>query len=1578
MTDFVQHLTTLSPLKLAFAARQAKAQLELFKAEPIAVIGLSCRFPGAENPEAFWNLLESGVDAISAIPGDRWDVDRYYDVDPGAAGKTYCRHGGFLDRIDTFDPEFFGISPREAISLDPQQRLLLEVSWEALERAHHAPGDLFDSRTGVFVGMSSSDYATALGKAVSPREIDGYFGTGTAFSVAAGRLSYLLGLTGPSLVVDTACSSSLVAVHLACQSLRWQECDLALAGGVNVLLQPEGHINFAKANMLAADGRCKTFDAAANGFSRSEGCGTIVLKRLSDATADGDRILALIRGSAINQDGRSSSLTAPNGPSQQAVIRQALRSGGVSPDQIDYIEAHGTGTELGDPIEVDALGAVFGTQSERDRPLVLGSVKTNIGHLESAAGIAGTIKTILSLQQQAIPPHLHFNTPNPHIAWDELPFEVTARPWPRNERRRLAGVSSFGFSGTNAHLVLEEAPLLPEREPATAERPLHLLALSAKTAAALDTTVDRYRQLLADSPAQLDLANVCFSANVGRSHFGHRLAVTANSLETLQAQLSAWQKSAATGGLFTGRVAGDRPPKIAFLFSGQGAQYSGMGRQLYATQPTFRAALDRCDKLLQPYLERSLLAILYPEAAADKAAIHQTALTQPALFALEYALAQLWQSWGIQPDVVLGHSIGEYVAACLAGVFSLADGLKLVAERGRLMQALPSNGKMAAILTDRDRVAAALAGLDGVEIAAVNGPQNTVISGGDAAVDAAIAAIQAKQFVEVRQLDVLHAFHSPLMEPMLAEFERVALEVTYAAPKLGLISNITGDYAGNEVANAAYWCRHIRQPVQFAPSLETLKQRNYQVFVEIGPKPTLCNLGRTCLPDRGTTWLPSLHPKREDWSQLLESLAQLYACGGAVDWRGFDRDCARQWVDLPTYPFEQRRCWFGTESERQRTLARQTHSSQWYYLPSWRRSPLARSRSPHLSQTYLVLLDGCGIGADLCARLAERGHTAIAVRPGEAFSRTEDGTYQISPTADSDWQQLWKTLAERGETPQQIVHLWSVTLPQSPREDRAAELISAFEQSQALGYSSLLCLARSLGSQSEPASIYAISNNLQDVTGTETLCPEVATLLAPCKVLLQEYPHLNCRSVDVQLETVVPLPRLAQQLCVEVTAETGDRTVAYRGRHRWVQTYEPASWEAPDIESLPLKPGGTYAIIGDAIGGLGFPWGRYLSLRAGAKLAFIGPYMRSRSEWDRALAEGEGGDRVSQHVRQLRELESSGVNCVAIRADLADAAQLEAAIAEAEAELGPISAVAYTSPFGSDRTAHPIAAIGAAQNEIHFYSKVKGLYCLAEALEDKSLDFVLVQSSLSTVVGGLGFAAYTAAHTFADTFTCHLNRSSPYPWLSINWEAWAEEGESLLQTSTVGSLLAELALSTEDVWTATDRLLAHPDATRVVVSTADLSARIEQSFTPPPPPASPAEAVAEEARTSKGHSRPNLDTNYVAPRNDIEATIVAVWEEFLPVYPIGVFDNFFELGGNSLPAIQIISRLREHFQVEVPIRALLVEAPTIAGVAEAIAAASEQQAGNLAAITDLLGEIETLAPARAEAQLHQDITAPND
>ncbi|ARV59085.1 polyketide synthase [Nostocales cyanobacterium HT-58-2] len=894
-------------LQLINALEEARSKLEAVqqaKEEPIAVIGMSCRFPGAKNTESFWHLLSNGVDAIREVPANRWQIDACYDPNPDAPGKMYSRYGGFLSEVDKFDAHFFGISPREAMSLDPQQRLLLEVSFEALENGGQSSEKLFGTPTGVFIAISTFDYAMRLSEARS--QIDAHLGTGTLLSPAAGRLSYSLGLRGASMVVDTACSSSLVAVHLAVNSLRNKESELALVGGVNLLLAPSLSINFSKARMLAPDGRCKTFDASANGYVRSEGCGVVVLKRLSQAIRDGDNILALIRGSAINQDGASGGLTVPSGPSQEAVVRQALKNAGVKPKEVSYIEAHGTGTSLGDPIEANALGSVF---SDREEPLLVGSVKTNIGHPEAAAGVAGLIKVILCLQHKQIPPHLHLNKPNPYIPWEQLPIKVPNElmPWSTVNQQRFAGVSSFGFSGTNAHVVLSEAPAVtPKTEPETWKRPLHLLTLSAKTKPALEQMVHNYSQHLATHP-NLEWADVCYTTNTRRTHFQERLAILADSVSVAQEKLLAYQAGAEDNHVFSGSKS-ESQPQIAFVFTGQGSQYLGMGRELYATQPTFRQALDRCQEILHEIgnQERSLLSVLYQND--DISLLEQTAYTQPTLFALEYALAQMWKSWGIEPTAVMGHSVGEYVAATVAGIFSLEDGLKLIAARGRLMQKLSGNGEMVSLLASAAQVAQAIKDNDLVSIAAINGPESTVISGEREAVRTVVAELEQKG-IKTKRLKVSHAFHSALMQPMVAEFRQVVKQVTFHQPKLNFISNVTGAQERVLPTNPEYWVEHVLKPVRFASGMEALHRQGVEIFVEMGPAPILLGMGRQCLPSDYGTWLPTLHPEQSDWQGLLQALGQLYVRGVAVDWAAFHRDYAHRQVDVPTYPWQRERYW---------------------------------------------------------------------------------------------------------------------------------------------------------------------------------------------------------------------------------------------------------------------------------------------------------------------------------------------------------------------------------------------------------------------------------------------------------------------------------------------------------------------------------------------------------------------------------------------------------------------------------------------------------------------------------------------
>jgi acyl transferase domain-containing protein/acyl carrier protein len=882
--------------------RAALAEMLRPAPEPIAIVGIGCRFGGADSPAAFWDLLNSGRDVITEVPRDRWNIDAHYDPDPDAAGKVASRWGSFIDGADRFDAHFFGIGTHEAARMDPHQRLLLEVAWEALEHGGINPQRLARSATGVFLGAYHSDFSQlALSDA---DRIDLYSGTGTANNVLAGRLSYFLDLRGPSLVVDTACSSGLVAVHLACQSLRNRECDMALAGGVTVLLTPLSLVMASRMGLVARDGRCKTFDARADGIVMGDGCGVVVLKRLSVAVAEGDHVLAVIRGVAVNQDGRTNGLTAPNVLSQQTLLRNALRDGGVEPDSVTCIEAHGTGTSLGDPIEIEALTHVVGQPRSDGSRCAIGSVKTNIGHVGAAAGLAGLIKMVLCLQHRRLVPHLNFTQLNPNITLDGTPFYIpqTSEPW-HAEGPRRAGVSAFGWSGTNAHAILEEAPA-PVPVPETEARPRHLLFLSAMKASSLDALAARYEQHLQAQPS-LAVEDVCHTAAIGRAHLPHRLAVEGGSLDQIRERLSRFRSGERTPGIQTGE-APQRRPQPVFLFTGQGSQYVGMGRSLYRTQPTFRRELDRCDEILTPWLGRSIVSVMHDDQ--DTMSIDDTAWTQPAIFALGWSLAALWRSWGVVPAAVMGHSVGELAAACVAGVFPLEDGLALVSARGRIVQALPLGGLMAAVFASEAQVAPVVARrAHALAIAALNGPEETVISGDPDAVHAAIDELTSAG-LRTRRLTVSHAFHSPRMDPALDALEQAAASVRYSSPQIPFVSSVTGRLADeHELTTPAYWRRQLREPVRFADAIRVLHERGHRVFFEIGPRPTLSAMARRCLPDDTGLWLSSLDKDKDDWEQMLNSLGAWYAHGGDVNVQAFDADYRPRRVQLPTYPFQRDR-----------------------------------------------------------------------------------------------------------------------------------------------------------------------------------------------------------------------------------------------------------------------------------------------------------------------------------------------------------------------------------------------------------------------------------------------------------------------------------------------------------------------------------------------------------------------------------------------------------------------------------------------------------------------------------------------
>jgi polyketide synthase 12 len=908
LSPLTARTTSLPEVALAESARRPRVA-------PVAIVAAHGRFPGANGLDEFWQLLRDGDDAISEIPSTRWSVDDFYDVRPGTPGKIITRWGGFVGDVDRFDAQFFGTPPREAALMDPQQRLLLEVVWEALEAAGRNSRDLAGSHTGVFVGIGGFDYAQSIARHAGYDQIEAYAGTGSAHSVAANRLSYFLDLRGPSVAIDTACSSSLVAVHLACEALRRGECTSALAAGVNVIVDPTATIAFSQARMLSPEGRCKTFDADADGYVRGEGCGVVLLKLLDDALRDGDEILGVIRGSAVNQDGRTSGITAPSGLAQQAVIQAALDQAGARPSEIGFVEAHGTGTPLGDVTELRALAEVFRDEAGTGAPCVVGSVKANIGHLECASGIAGLIKALLCLRHGEVPPQIHMNRVNPEVDLGGTRLEISTerRIWKRNGRPRLAGISSFGFGGTNAHVIVEEPPngvtaARAQSGAAVRNQPGYVLPLSARTPEALRDLADRYAERLTTADAT-DTANVCFTAGAGRTHFAHRLAVSAATDEQLRAGVGRFLADDLDESVLRGHQPPGSRPRIAFLFTGQGAQYTGMARGLYEHNHSFRKTLDACDAALRPLLREPLLRVLYDEKFASL--VDETEFTQPALFAVEYALAQYLVSLGIRPDAVLGHSVGEFVAACLAGVFGLEDGLRLVAERARLMQSLPRDGMMAAVFADGPAVDRLVQRFNGnLAIAARNAPQNTVISGRQEAVTAAIEEARHRGWKGV-PLKVSHAFHSPLMADIAEPFRATANQVSFQAPTISLVSNLTGKpWTSGSVPDADYWTRHLLEAVRFADGVRALRNTGVDVFVEVGPNPTLIALGKRCLLPGEGSWVHCLARNQDDRDALRGALAQIYCAGLDVDWATFYEGTGARRVIAPTYPFQRERHWF--------------------------------------------------------------------------------------------------------------------------------------------------------------------------------------------------------------------------------------------------------------------------------------------------------------------------------------------------------------------------------------------------------------------------------------------------------------------------------------------------------------------------------------------------------------------------------------------------------------------------------------------------------------------------------------------
>jgi len=1573
MNKISERYAHLSPLKQALLAVEEMssklAQVERKQTEPIAIIGMGCRFPGgANNPELFWQLLQHGVDAMQEVPSQRWDIDAYYDPNPDTPGKMYTRQGGFLDvGVDEFDAEFFGLAPREVMSMDPQQRLLLEVSWEALEKAGIAPSKLIGSQTGVFIGINTSDYSQLHVNSEDNTQLNAYFFTGNTASVAAGRLSYILGLEGPSLALDTACSSSLVTVHLACQSLRAGECHLALAGGVNLMLLPEGPIILSRMRALAADGRCKTFDAAADGYGRGEGCAIVVLKRLSDAIAHGDNILALIRGSAVNHDGRSSGLTVPNGLAQQKLIRTALANAKVEPHLVSYVEAHGTGTALGDPIEVEALGSALASEHPHEQPLMIGSVKTNIGHLEAAAGVASLIKVVLAMQHKQIPPHLHLQNPNPSISWENLPVAIPTEltPWlTATGQRRFAGVSSFGMSGTNAHVILEEAPVV-EPPVLEVERPMHLLTLSAKTEAALKDMAGRMISYLETDPST-SLGDVCFTANTGRAHFAHRLAVVAEEPTQIVEKLTAFATGITSDRLLSGQVTRNSRAKVAFLFTGQGSQYVDMGRHLYETQPTFQKALERCDKLLRPYLEKPLLSVLYPEAETTSP-LDETAYTQPALFALEYALFELWRSWGITPEVVIGHSVGEYVAACVAGVFSLEDGLKLIAHRAQLMQALPPNGAMAAIFANEATVTAAIRPYaQKVSIAAINGANNIVISGEHKTVQTVVSALEAKG-IESRRLNVSHAFHSPLMEPMLDAFEQIAVEVKYSSPKIRLVSNVTGKLVdATEITQAKYWRRHIREAVKFSAGMQTLHEQGYQVFLEVGPHPVLIGMGRRCLSENNGVWLPSLRKGQSDWQQLLQSLVELYIRGAEINWHGFDQDYSRRRVQLPTYPFQRSPYWIRSTKPKtqdgQKTKNDQPLYADWLYEVDW----LPKSHENDLTVTqsnehgsWLIFADeNSGVGSTLATLLKERGQNYILVFPGETYKISRAGYWKINPAQPEDFQQLLGEVLGSDKPPLRgIVHLWS--LDSVPTKETTTH---SLETNQLQNCASVLHVVQALSSAkiANLPRLWLVTQGVQSIkseTNTNSVAVAQSPVLGLSRVVALEHPEIWGGLVDLDADNS---EQTALALLKEIWQSDGESQVAFRQGQRYVSRLVRSESQNLQTKPLELQPDHTY-LITDGLSSLALHLAKWMIDQGARHLVLL----------------ENSSKPVSSHASiQLQQMQEAGAKIKVFHSDISQNEQITEIFSDIAQSFPPLKGIIYVDDAIDDKVLLKQDWDSFAK---FLNPRIAGAWNLHTQTQNMPLDFFVLFSSIVSVIGSPAQGNYAAANAFLDVLA-HHRQLQKLPVLSVNWSPWSEtdiasalgkQGEQ--RWKAIGVSLTPPAQGLEIL----EQLLS-PSSPQKIVMSVNWSRFFEQFPAGIKPPF--LSAIAHEAQSNQ-QAKSGSDNQQSQILQRLEKTPpnqrltllmsyiqreVAIVLERDPSQPLSTQMGFFDMGMDSLMALDLKNRIQVIIGQNLP-ATLIFEYSNIEALAQYLI--SEFISEKIVTKTD----IEAQEEAEERAKLLQEI-----
>lgn len=1499
---------------------QLKLNSRRLETDAVAIIGVAARVPGADDLNTFWQNLRSGQESIRFFSETEL---RDAGVEPELiASPNYIRGTGVLSNITDFDAEFFSLTPAEAKFIDPQQRVFLETAWQALENAGYAE---CKRSIGVFAGVGHNDYLI--------RNIVPYVARHQDTSVfqlilsndkdfLATRVSYVFNLTGPSITVQTACSTSLVAIHQACQSLLMGDCDLAIAGGVAIKVPHHGGYLHEEGNISSPDGHCRAFDIHANGTVWGSGAGVVILKPLSQALKDRDTIYAVIKGSAVNNDGSAKvGFTAPSVIGQTHVIQQALARAQVSADTIDYVETHGTGTALGDLIEITALKQAYKTVAAETRPTALGSVKTNIGHLNTAAGVVGLLKTVLALQHKEIPGTLHFTEANPKLGLNDSHFYIpsTLTDWPKHEHPRRAAISSFGIGGTNAHVILEEAPVAA---PSSYNRPWYIVTLSAKTQQALTATEN---QLLAfiGKEGHPKLEDLAFTLGVGRKAFQHRSAFVCQSIEDLSEQLAkhcAEQTKPSSS-------KNTESPRVAFLFPGQGTQYAGMAKALYQYEPIFSDIVDECADALFALLNVDLKDFFTEGNSTDPRwlkLIHETWITQPLLFVTEYAMAKLWMHWNVKPFAMLGHSLGEYVAACLAGVFDLKTALTLIAHRGRLVWSLPQ-GSMLAIAQPASQID--LLNFADISIASINEDGGVVVAGPTPSINRLLEKLHTQNII-CTTLQTSHAFHSSMLDPILDEYRQLVTQHKLSAPRIPFISNVTGTWiTAQEAQSADYWVKHLRAPVQFAAGAATLLAESHLVTLEIGPKSILSRLMKRRQNSQDLkAIITSLDTDRQPKDKcIFDALAKIWNAGLPVSWDKFYQQDQLSRVALPTYPFERKRHWIEAPkpgvSNQSIDLTARRPLEEWFYLPHWRPTVYPETLSLDAfsadRRLWLIFANASTLCQSLIQTLNQRNQALVLVTSGTHFQQLSESVFVVSPRKRDDYNALINQL--RHKNIYKVIHCWSLDVEQDIAVE-ASEQQLEFETHQDRGFYSLVHVSQALANlipTDQSIDITVIADRLHDVYGTGHGSPAKATLIGPSLVIPQEVLQIKIHCIDLALE-VTNTSRLVTKVLSEIENGSLDPMVAYRADQRLVPSYQRIQLKNPAGLPSALTDKGVYVITG-GLGRVGLTFARYLGEKARARICLVSrTVFPGRDQWQDICTQGLPFNEI---IQTILNIEKFGAEIIVVSADVSNTPSLENCFLTCTRHFGRVNGVFHAA--GAPSLVTPFLELTTDIIEEHFSTKVFGTLALKNIFDRTPVDFCCLISSSSAVLGGLGYAAYSAANIYLDHFVSLENSCQENTrWLSIDWDAWRFSAEA-----TSFSITQEFSMSPAESIEALERILKSVPSGRMIVATGDLEHRfknwvIREDWHNQP----------DSNDTTELHLRPELDSQFVEAATPAELKLSEIWQSLLGYSAIGVDDNFFELGGDSMLAIRLMSAIKDKFQRQLPLTTLL-DKPTIKEIA---------------------------------------------